>query len=82
MNSCVLPTVEGVVYSYKGSNEVLSHGSLINHHLIVIENCEVGFHKAYPNSFRFCQENGKWITAANKLCFSKSYNDNNYNNTS
>jgi len=29
-NSCVLPTVEGVIYSYEGSNEILSHGTLID----------------------------------------------------
>ncbi|CAI6368302.1 unnamed protein product [Macrosiphum euphorbiae] len=69
MNSCVLPTGEGVLYSYEGSNDILSHGTLINHHLTVIENCEVGYHKAYPNSFRFCQKNGKWLSSTEKLCF-------------
>jgi len=78
MSSCVLPTVEGVVYSYEGSNEILPHGTMINHHIIVIENCELGFHKAYPNSFRFCQENGKWVTAYHDLCFSKFCNYNSY----
>ncbi|XP_001942568.2 modular serine protease-like [Acyrthosiphon pisum] len=67
-NLCVLPTVEGVVYTYEDSNEILSHGSLINHTLTVNENCEVGYHKAYPNSFRVCQRNGKWKTVSENLC--------------
>jgi len=71
MNSCILPTVEGVVYSYEGSNEILPHGSLIDHNLNVIENCEVGYHKAYPSRFRFCQGKGKWLSNSEKLCFSK-----------
>ena len=71
MNSCVLPTVEGVLYSYEGSNEILSHGTLINQHLTVIENCDFGYHKAYPNGFRFCQRTGNWLSSTEKLCFSK-----------
>ncbi|CAI6345677.1 unnamed protein product [Macrosiphum euphorbiae] len=67
-NLCVLPTVEGVVYTYEDSNEILSHGTLINHTLTVNENCEVGYHKAYPNSFRVCQRNGKWKTVSENLC--------------
>jgi len=70
VNSCVLPIVEGVVYSYEGSNDILPHGSLIDHHLKVIENCDVGYHKAYP-SFRFCEGKGKWLSNSEKLCFSK-----------
>lgn len=72
MNSCVLPTVDGVVYSYEGSNEILTHGTLIDRHLNVIENCKVGYHMAYPSRFRFCQGKGKWLTNSEKLCFSKS----------
>ncbi|XP_029344850.1 modular serine protease-like [Acyrthosiphon pisum] len=67
--SCVLPTVEGVVYSYEGSNEILSHGTLINNKLTVIENCEVGYHKAYTYSFRYCLGSGKWLSNFDKLCF-------------
>jgi len=62
-----------VVYSYEGSNEVLLNGTLINHHLTVIENCEVGYHKAYPNGYGFCQENGKWLSNSDKLCLSKVF---------
>ncbi|XP_022164235.1 uncharacterized protein LOC111029524, partial [Myzus persicae] len=69
VNSCVLPTAEGVLYSYEGSNETLPHGALIDHHLIVIENCAVGYYKAYPNGFRFCQGRGKWLSNSEKLCF-------------
>ncbi|XP_060870975.1 modular serine protease-like isoform X2 [Metopolophium dirhodum] len=69
MNLCVLPTVDGVIYSYEGSTAILPHGSLVNHHLTVFENCEVGYHKAYPNGFRVCQSNGKWVTVSDKLCF-------------
>jgi len=72
-NSCVLPTIEGVVYSYERSNEILPHGTLINHHLTVIENCEFGYHKAYPYGFRVCHENGKWLSISDKLCFSKFF---------
>jgi len=71
VNSCVLPTVEGVVYSYEDSNEILPHGTLIDSHLNINENCEVGYHKAYPSRFRFCQGKGKWLTNSEKLCFSK-----------
>jgi len=71
VNSCVLPTVEGVIYSYVGSNEILSHGTLIDHHINVIENCEVGYHKAFNYTFRFCLGKGKWISSYDKLCFSK-----------
>lgn len=70
-NLCVLPSIEGVIYSYEGSNEILAPGTLINHHRTVFENCEVGYHKAYPNGFRVCQANGKWISTSEKLCFSK-----------
>ncbi|KAE9523065.1 hypothetical protein AGLY_016537 [Aphis glycines] len=66
---CILPKIEGVVYSYKGSNEVLAYGILIDQQRTVIENCDVGYHKAYPNSFRVCQGNGKWISTSDKLCF-------------
>ncbi|CAI6343863.1 unnamed protein product [Macrosiphum euphorbiae] len=69
LNSCVLPTVEGVVYSYKGSNDILSHGTLINRHRTVIENCELGYHKAYPNGFRLCLGKGNWLSNYDKLCF-------------
>ncbi|XP_016659042.1 uncharacterized protein LOC100166859 isoform X3 [Acyrthosiphon pisum] len=69
VNSCVLPTVEGVVYSYEDSNEILPHGTLIDNHLNINENCEVGYHKAYPSRFRFCQGKGKWLTNSEKLCF-------------
>ncbi|XP_016655958.1 modular serine protease isoform X2 [Acyrthosiphon pisum] len=68
-SSCVLPTVEGVVYSYEGSNDILSHGTLINNKLTVIENCEVGYHKAYTYSFRYCLGSGKWLSNFDKLCF-------------
>ncbi|XP_026815136.1 uncharacterized protein LOC113555042 isoform X2 [Rhopalosiphum maidis] len=68
-NACVLPTSEGIIYSYEGSNKTLSHGTLINTHRIVIENCEIGYHKVSLNSFRLCQENGKWISVVKKLCF-------------
>ncbi|XP_060881631.1 uncharacterized protein LOC132953091 isoform X2 [Metopolophium dirhodum] len=68
-SSCVLPTVEGVVYSYEGSNDILSHGTLINNKLTVIENCEVGYHKAYTYSFRYCLGRGKWLSNFDKLCF-------------
>ncbi|KAL4123123.1 hypothetical protein QTP88_015353 [Uroleucon formosanum] len=69
VNSCVLPIVEGVVYSYEGSNDILSHGILIDRHRNVIENCELGYHKAYPNSFRYCLGKGKWLSNSEKLCF-------------
>ncbi|XP_060862088.1 modular serine protease-like [Metopolophium dirhodum] len=69
VNSCVLPIVEGVVYSHEGSHEILSPGTLINHHRTVVENCEVGYHKAYTNGSRFCRENGKWLSNSEKLCF-------------
>eukprot|EP00102_Acyrthosiphon_pisum_P015054 XP_008185439.2 PREDICTED: limulus clotting factor C-like isoform X2 [Acyrthosiphon pisum] len=69
VNSCILPTVEGVVYTYEGSNNILSHGTLIYHHISVIENCEVGYHKAYTNSIRICLGKGKWLTNFKKLCF-------------
>ncbi|XP_029345047.1 uncharacterized protein LOC100574854 isoform X3 [Acyrthosiphon pisum] len=68
-NSCVLPTVEGVIYSYEGSNEILSHGTLIKRHRTVIEKCEHGYHKAYPIGFRFCRGKGKWLSNTEKLCF-------------
>ncbi|XP_060881629.1 uncharacterized protein LOC132953090 [Metopolophium dirhodum] len=68
-SSCVLPTVEGVVYTYKGSNDILSHGTLINDNLTIIENCEVGYHKAYTNSSRSCLGKGKWLSNFDKLCF-------------
>ncbi|CAI6368896.1 unnamed protein product [Macrosiphum euphorbiae] len=68
-SSCVLPAVEGVVYSYEGSNDILSHGTLINNKLTVIENCEVGYHKAYTYSFRYCLGRGKWLSNFEKLCF-------------
>ncbi|CAI6344248.1 unnamed protein product [Macrosiphum euphorbiae] len=67
--TCVLPTVDGVVYSYEDSHEILSHGALINQNLTIIENCEVGYHKAYTNSSRFCLGKGKWLTNFEKLCF-------------
>lgn len=60
-----------MVYSYEGSNEILSHGTLINQNLTIIENCEVGYHKAYTNSYRFCLGKGKWLSNLEKLCFSK-----------
>eukprot|EP00102_Acyrthosiphon_pisum_P024308 XP_016661518.1 PREDICTED: uncharacterized protein LOC100574425 isoform X2 [Acyrthosiphon pisum] len=69
VNSCVLPTVEGVLYSYEGSNEILSHGTLINHHRTIIEKCELGYHMAYPIGIRFCQGKGKWLSNTEKLCF-------------
>ncbi|CAI6344828.1 unnamed protein product [Macrosiphum euphorbiae] len=68
VNVCVLPTVKGVVYSYEGSNDILSHGTLISHHRTVIENCEVGYHKAYPISVRVCLEKGKWFSFKDILC--------------
>ncbi|XP_022182774.1 uncharacterized protein LOC111042453 isoform X2 [Myzus persicae] len=68
MNICVLPIVEGVVYSYEGSNEILSHGTLISQKVTVIENCEVGYHKAYTNGFRICLGKGKWLSNFEKLC--------------
>ncbi|XP_060869344.1 uncharacterized protein LOC132944160 isoform X2 [Metopolophium dirhodum] len=67
-SSCVLPTVEGVVYTYDGSNESLSPGTLIDHGVTVNENCTFGYHNVYPDSFRVCQTNGKWKPAFNKLC--------------
>jgi len=71
VNLCVLPTVQGVVYTYEDSNEILSHGTLVNHSLTVNENCDVGYHKAYPNSFRVCLRNGKWKTISENLCLSE-----------
>ncbi|KAL4123142.1 hypothetical protein QTP88_015367 [Uroleucon formosanum] len=68
VNLCVLPTAEGVVYTFENLNEILTHGILINHDLTVNENCEAGYHKTYPNSFRVCQRNGKWKTVSEKLC--------------
>ncbi|KAE9530732.1 hypothetical protein AGLY_011194 [Aphis glycines] len=70
-NLCVLPTVEGVIYSYHDSNRILPPGTLIGHHRAVNENCEVGYHNkaADQNVFRVCQENGKWISSLEKLCF-------------
>ncbi|XP_060836525.1 modular serine protease-like isoform X2 [Rhopalosiphum padi] len=67
--SCILPSLEGVIYSYEGSDDILSHGTLIKHNGTVIENCQVGYHKAHHNSFRVCQGNGKWISKSDKLCF-------------
>eukprot|EP00102_Acyrthosiphon_pisum_P010378 XP_008178678.1 PREDICTED: urokinase-type plasminogen activator-like [Acyrthosiphon pisum] len=69
MNSCVLPVIEGVLYSYEGFNDILPHGTLINHHLTVIENCEHGYHKAYPKAFRYCLGKGKWLSNSDQLCF-------------
>jgi len=69
--ACVLPTVKGVIYSYEGSNDILSHGTLINHHRTIIENCEVGYHKAYLISLRVCLEKGKWLSTNDKLCLGK-----------
>jgi len=71
VNSCILPTVEGVIYSFEGSNEILSHGTIIDRHLNVIENCDVGYHKAYPIGFRVCMGKGKWFSSSYKLCHSK-----------
>ncbi|XP_060872108.1 uncharacterized protein LOC132946242 [Metopolophium dirhodum] len=68
LSSCVLPTIEGVIYSYEDSNKILSHGSLIDRHVNVIENCEVGYHKASHHSFRFCLGKGKWLSSSDKLC--------------
>ncbi len=70
-NLCVLPTAEGVIYSYEGSKEILSPGTFIDHLRPVIESCEVGYHKAYNNGFRFCDKKGEWISNSDKLCFSK-----------
>ncbi|KAL4112655.1 hypothetical protein QTP88_016402 [Uroleucon formosanum] len=67
-NSCILQTVEGVIYIYENSNESLSHGTLINHHQIVIESCELGYYKAYQKSYIVCQKSGKWEMAYDKLC--------------
>ncbi|XP_060870027.1 uncharacterized protein LOC132944607 isoform X1 [Metopolophium dirhodum] len=67
MNSCVLPNIEGVVYNYEGSNKILSPGTLINDNTTVIGNCEVGFHKVYPNGLRFCQGNKKLLNY-DKFC--------------
>jgi len=69
----VLPTAEGVIYSYEGSDKILSHGTLIDPRRIIIQNCEIGYYKVYPNSFRVCQGNGKWISNSEKSCFSKLY---------
>ncbi|CAH1707810.1 unnamed protein product [Aphis gossypii] len=66
---CILPTVEGVIYSYEGSNETIANGTIINHNRTIIENCDIGYYKAYPNAFKLCQKNGKWITSSEKLCF-------------
>ncbi|XP_060871702.1 uncharacterized protein LOC132945906 isoform X2 [Metopolophium dirhodum] len=79
VNSCVLPTSEGVLYSYEASNEILSHGTLIDRHLYVIENCDVGYRKAHPIGFRICMGKGKWFSTSRKLCFNcgKMYNINN-----
>ncbi|CAH1709698.1 unnamed protein product [Aphis gossypii] len=70
-NLCVLPFAEGVIYSYHDSNRSLPPGTLIDHHRAVKENCEVGYHNkaADQNVFRVCQENGKWISSLEKLCF-------------
>ncbi|XP_026815140.1 modular serine protease-like isoform X2 [Rhopalosiphum maidis] len=68
-NVCILPSLEGVIYSYQGSDDILAHGTLINHNRTIIENCEIGYHKAYPNSFRVCQNNGTWTSKSEKLCF-------------
>jgi len=68
---CILPTVKGVLYSYEGSSHKLSPGTLINHHHTVIENCEVGYHKAYPLGLRVCLEKGKWLSTNDKLCLGK-----------
>jgi len=70
-NLCVLPIVDGVIYSEKGSTNILTPGSLISEYRTVIENCEEGFHKAYSNSVKVCQGNGKWFPNSEKLCFSK-----------
>ncbi|XP_016663995.1 uncharacterized protein LOC100570872 isoform X1 [Acyrthosiphon pisum] len=67
LDICILPTVEGVVYTYEGSNESLSHGTLIDLHITVNENCKFGYHKVHPNSFRVCQRDGKWKTVSDKL---------------
>jgi len=73
VNSCVLPTVEGVIYTYENSNESISHGTLINRHQIVIESCELGYYKSYEKSIRICRGNGKWEMVSDKLCLSKFY---------
>ncbi|XP_060840496.1 uncharacterized protein LOC132921476 isoform X1 [Rhopalosiphum padi] len=65
---CVLPVVDGVIYSYENSNEILAHGAIIDQYRTVIENCDVGYHNAYPNGFRVCRGNGKWISTSEKLC--------------
>jgi len=72
MHACVLPSEEGVIYTYKYSVTILSHGTLIYSNLNVTEDCEVGYHKAYPYSYRICQGKGKWFSRSDKLCFSKS----------
>ncbi|XP_060874108.1 uncharacterized protein LOC132947887 isoform X2 [Metopolophium dirhodum] len=69
VNSCVLPTAEGVVYSFEGSNETLSHGTIIDRYLNVIENCEVGYYKSYTIGFRYCTGKGKWLSSSHKLCY-------------
>ncbi|KAE9523066.1 hypothetical protein AGLY_016538 [Aphis glycines] len=65
---CILPNVEGVIYSFEDSNETIAYGTIIMQNHIIIENCDVGYYKAYPNAFKFCQENGKWLTSSKKLC--------------
>ncbi|XP_025208667.1 uncharacterized protein LOC112604026 [Melanaphis sacchari] len=65
---CVLPTVEGVIYSYEGSDKKLADGTLIIQYRNVIENCDVGYHKVYSKSYRVCQGNGKWLSTSEKLC--------------
>ncbi|CAI6350599.1 unnamed protein product [Macrosiphum euphorbiae] len=67
-NSCVIPTVEGVVHSYEGSHSILSPGALIDPNTTVIESCKVGYHKAHLNGFRVCQIYGIWKTYSEKLC--------------
>jgi len=71
VTSCVIPTVKGVVYTYKGSNEILSPGTLINYHRTVLEKCEVGYVENHARGYRICQRNGKWTQGSDKLCFSK-----------
>jgi len=68
---CILPAVEGILYSYEGSDKILAHGTMINKYRTVIENCDVGYHKAYPRGFRVCQGNGKWTSTSEILCFKR-----------
>lgn len=69
---CVIPNMEGSIYSYLSTKQIIPPGSEVIQGHTINEDCTPGYFKIDRYRYMICEKNGKWDPdIPDKLCLSK-----------